>query len=614
MPRSTHAGMHQPPQGRGRGRFGRLVPIVAAALGAAAFAAPAQAELALTGPIDPLTGVPAWYEDTNGMQLELCTDEPGFCPTTALSAADGESFWSVVGAALTGPDGQSFNIGFDLEAADLGTPGPISFSRIQVLMEGVEPNGEYTFTHPYGTGTWTASADGTLLGGRASAQRQEVGCAPPPPGAQCDFDAILATTIGPYLTWDPAQSLPPDGFIGDGVTPHRVVGSPLGRNSVTVEGPGLPAGGITTDEFVVEGRLARPPTPIFFAAPGSGDFGTQRVGTTTTRTVTVKNNGLAAMPAFTGAAITGADAGSFATGADTCSGATLASGASCTVDVAFSPAASGARSASLDLSDAGGGTSSVPLSGTGGTSGVSTSPAVVDFLNQNVGTTSPERTVTVRNTGPVSLNVTGVSVGGANAREFAVSSNACTTPVPAGGSCTVGVRFLPTASGVRNASLVVASDAPGSPHSTPLTGNGTVPAGGAATGAAQPASTGGSGSAAGLFTQGGGGSLALDRLATTSRIKQSRARSVGLRLVMRLQEGTEVVRVRIYRRLAGGKRKLLSSGFRSTGGKSGLFRMRQNHRSLRRSLTPGRYVVEVTPGATRTDLGRTSRYNVRVVR
>lgn len=132
-----------------------------------------------------------------------------------------------------------------------------------------------------------------------------------------------------------------------------------------------------------------------------------------------------------------------------------------------------------------------------------------------------------------------------------------------------------------------------------------------APGSGSPAgSTGTAGSAVDLFT----GPLALNRLTTTSRISRSRARNVGLRLVMRLQEGTEVVRVRIYRRLAGGKRKLLSSGFRSTGGKSGLFRMRQNHRSLRRSLIAGRYVVEVTPGASRTDLGETSRYNVRIVR
>lgn len=123
--------------------------------------------------------------------------------------------------------------------------------------------------------------------------------------------------------------------------------------------------------------------------------------------------------------------------------------------------------------------------------------------------------------------------------------------------------------------------------------------------------------AAGPFGAPTGGSspsvLALDSLVTSSQITSKRARSVGLRLVMRLQEGTEVVRVRIYRRLKGGKRKLLSSGFRSTGGRTGLYRLKQNHRSLRRSLKAGRYVIEVTPGTSRTELGRTSQYNVRIV-
>ena len=107
--------------------------------------------------------------------------------------------------------------------------------------------------------------------------------------------------------------------------------------------------------------------------------------------------------------------------------------------------------------------------------------------------------------------------------------------------------------------------------------------------------------------------LFLGMLSTSPTVKRSKAAANGIRLAMRLPEGTEVVRIRIYR-ITGSGRRLISSGFK-TPGATGLYRARQNHRSLRRSLkTLGRYVAEVTPGRSRTDLGTTSRYGFRIVR
>ena len=106
--------------------------------------------------------------------------------------------------------------------------------------------------------------------------------------------------------------------------------------------------------------------------------------------------------------------------------------------------------------------------------------------------------------------------------------------------------------------------------------------------------------------------LFLRSLVTSPRIRRSKAARNGIRLVMRIDDATSVVRIKIYRRTAGGRR-LLSDGYKSPQ-TSGLYRVRQNHRSLRRSLKVGRYEVEVTPGRSRSDLGTTSRYNFRVVR
>jgi hypothetical protein len=573
----------------------------------AAFAGPASANLSLTGPVSPATGFPAWYQDANGTQLELCIADP-LCPASPPVlepvVPNDEAFYQLASATATGPDGQEVTVDFNVEAAFLDAD-PITFGRIQVTLQGMEPDSEYTITHPYGTGTWTSDANGELLGGDRTRQRLEVGC----PAAPCNFDDALGTSIGPFMQWDPAvPPAAPAGYIGDGITPHEIVGP--ATTFVKVEGPGLPLGGITTNLFTIEGKRASAPTPIFFAAPGSGSFGTQRVGTTVNRTVTIKNNGLAAM-ALGASTVSGAD---FTKGADTCANATIASGATCTIDVAFSPTAAAARSGSLDV--AGGGT--VPLTGTGGVPGVASSPTVVNFLNQNVSTTSTEQSLTISNTGAVALNVSDAAITGANAAEFAITRNGCAA-VPAGGSCTVGLKFLPAAAGVRNATLVLTSDAPGSPHSIPLTGTGTVPPGAGGGGGAPPA--GGGGGAAvppaqvipgptqttvvqqpgNVVSQPGiAPRLGLADLLPVGRLTRAKLRAQGLRLRMQLEDGTRVVRIAIFRTKRNGQRTGRPVFTTVRGVKATTTRITLRNRAVKR-LKAGRYVARIQPGHNRAD-------------
>ncbi len=550
-----------------------------AALGAAGLAAPAQGALSLTGPLNPITGFPAWYQDSDAVQLELCIADP-LCPSApplTLTAPDGEAFYSIASATATGPGGQAVTIGFDLEAAflDAALGSELTFGRVQVNMDGMAPNGAYTITHPYGSGVWTAEADGTLQGGRAAAQRHEVGC----PGAPCNFDTALGTEIGPFLRWDPGVApAAPVGYVGNGLTPHVAVGP--ADTSVTVTGPGLPGGGITTDLWTIEGKLAGPPTPIFSVAPGSGAFGTQRVGTSAERTVRIRNIGLAPM-SLGDVALAGADAAEFTKGADGCAGQAIASGATCAVALSYHPTAAGARSAALVVAEAGAPAHQVALTGTGGLPGLSTSPAVVNFLNQRVGTTGSEQVLTVANTGNVPLSLAGAAIAGANAREFAVTTNTCTT-IAAGGACTLGLKFLPAATRTRNAALTLTSDAPGGPHTVALTGNGT------------------------------GSSLSLQRLRMATKIKRARARRQGLRVTMDVTRGTAVVKLNVYRRSAG-KLTLISSGVR-TRSKAGRYQARLDHLALRRQLRVGSYELQATPGFSRTNLGTTSKLRFRVVR
>ena len=83
------------------------------------------------------------------------------------------------------------------------------------------------------------------------------------------FADTLTTPIGPFIRSVSA----PAGYIGNGVTPTTVTGGPL-RNGVRVTGPGLPEAvkdelgrivtpaGISTDQFVVEGNLFDPTSPL----------------------------------------------------------------------------------------------------------------------------------------------------------------------------------------------------------------------------------------------------------------------------------------------------------------------------------------------------------------
>jgi hypothetical protein len=92
-------------------------------------------------------------------------------------------------------------------------------------------------------------------------------------------------------------------------------------------------------------------------------FGTQTVNLSATKTVTLKNTGTTALTPIS-LAVTGTNASDF-TPSSNC-GSLLAAGSSCTISVAFKPAAKGSRSATLKVTDnAASGTQTVSLSGTG---------------------------------------------------------------------------------------------------------------------------------------------------------------------------------------------------------------------------------------------------------
>jgi Ca2+-binding RTX toxin-like protein len=98
------------------------------------------------------------------------------------------------------------------------------------------------------------------------------------------------------------------------------------------------------------------------------------------------------------------------------------------------------------------------------------------FGEQPLGVQTAEQTIGVTNNGPQRLHPGTVALGGANASDFAVSTNTCTgASVATGAACIVGVKFTPGGNGARSATLSIPSNAGGSPQVVTLSGSGPQP-------------------------------------------------------------------------------------------------------------------------------------------
>ncbi len=227
------------------------------------------------------------------------------------------------------------------------------------------------------------------------------------------------------------------------------------------------------DTVNVNTAVAAPPVTL---SPTSLTFAATPVGTTTAaQVVTVKNTGTAALT-LTSETITGTNATSYIKSATTC-GTSLAVGATCTVSVAFKPAAAGALTGALSIADsATGSPQTVALSGTGTATTVTLTPTSLAFAATPVGSTTAAQVVTVKNTGTVALTLTSETITGTNATSFIKSATTCGTSLAAGASCTVSVAFKPAAGGALTAALSVVDNGAGSPQTATLTGTGAVPA------------------------------------------------------------------------------------------------------------------------------------------
>jgi hypothetical protein len=150
---------------------------------------------------------------------------------------------------------------------------------------------------------------------------------------------------------------------------------------------------------------------------------------------------------------------------------TVQPGGSCKIGVFFTPTTIGAVTGYLAIADNGGGSPQI-VSLSGVATIVSISPSSLNFGDLKVGSISAPQDVVVTNEGNGSMNINGIGIVGADAKDF-LEVNACPTKLEAGAKCTIAVYFHPSAQGARSATLGIEDSGGGSPQKVPLTGTGT---------------------------------------------------------------------------------------------------------------------------------------------
>ena len=113
---------------------------------------------------------------------------------------------------------------------------------------------------------------------------------------------------------------------------------------------------------------------------------------------------------------------------------------------------------------------------TDGDSTPSTADAT-DFGSTDIVTGTVDKTFTIINMGSTNLTLSGsprVSINGMHASDFTITAFPASPVAPAGGTTTFSVRFEPSATGVRSASLVIANDdSDENPYNFNIQGTGT---------------------------------------------------------------------------------------------------------------------------------------------
>jgi hypothetical protein len=269
--------------------------------------------------------------------------------------------------------------------------------------------------------------------------------------------------------------------ISAGALPHNLQLGPSSTNTDTISGtPDTPSEKVAFTIRVTDAANQSATQPYTVSilglpdtltlSPASLSFNSQLAGTTSgTHMATLANTGSSSV-AINSVVPSGSNAGDFRQ-SNTCASG-LAPGANCEITVTFAPSQAGPRVASITINDDTTGTPhQLGLNGIGLSSGANAtlSAASLTFNGQEVGTTSPPRTLTLTNYGEGTLNIAGIAASGS----FSESST-CGATLAAGANCPINVTFSPAASGTLTGTLSVTDNMTGSPQTVALNGSGAA--------------------------------------------------------------------------------------------------------------------------------------------
>lgn len=206
-----------------------------------------------SGPLDAHGLFSDWVVDANGVALQVCTDSftadgtPPPCffdpvevgnPLSEALGRGGEAFHFLADSVFTSPGSAPVDavIVMAVETAFLG---PIEkgwetqFQRLRTRVN-VSQVGHYKVETPWGNKTYTVT---TLLRPGGGQSRMEI-------SDPVDIDFLASSTVNglvsPFLVANTmAAGVDPKLYIGDGITPTTVTGSPCGDNFVRITAVGL---------------------------------------------------------------------------------------------------------------------------------------------------------------------------------------------------------------------------------------------------------------------------------------------------------------------------------------------------------------------------------------
>jgi hypothetical protein len=201
-----------------------------------------------------------------------------------------------------------------------------------------------------------------------------------------------------------------------------------------------------------------PTTPIAFPDQFAGS-------TSAPQSVSLTNKGTAAL------SISSMNASTPYAVSSTC-GKSVAPGATCNLNITFSPTAQGTFAGTISIMDSAS-TKPQVIEVSGAGTIVTLSPPSLTFGPQKLGTTSPPQRVQLTNTGKIPMTVSKVSVHGDNWTGFDATDN-CPSSLAAGANCTITVEYRPLLGfGPQTANVYVTDSGGGSPQIVALSGKAT---------------------------------------------------------------------------------------------------------------------------------------------